>query len=318
MLHKKKQNTMKTKYISTILITAFLFVACGKENKLGEPTVLPPDVNIPQGTAPPEVDQRIVDFFHKYNTYLIYDFTPDEVAWRLVGAPASLTAYSMPKTNPSRVGDQIDLLHELFFDFFPDEFLRKYLPYKIFLADQVLFRTVATNPWNEWAAWTTGLNMIFGYGRLDYRLSADTMYMAFNSVHMNFLNFLTNNSKLTFPEEFFLHSNYTVGITAATTPYVHPTESRFRSIQAPADAHLAAGFFANISTLQSIANLQRNDVVNYLTYMRHFTKDSPQWQRFLSFPRVKAKYDILVDYWIRTYGYNPHDLANVDFGEIVL
>jgi len=308
---------MKTRYFIILMAVALFALSCNKDVAIGEPTVLPLDVEIPQGLAPAATDQKIVDFFHKYNTYLIYEYEQLDVIWRLVGnsSPTLLNTYQMPKSNPEKVSGQIDLLQRLLIDFYPDEFLKRQLPYKIFLADRMLFQM---GGWNEWGSWVSGTNMIFGLGRVDYQMQADSMYWAFNFANRDFQTFLFNNQRVGAPEEFFAHTDYVTGLTATTTQYLFPSESRFRSIAAPHNDHLARGVFANLNAAQAISAKQTADLQNYLSYMRWFPKNSPQWDRFLSFPLVKAKYDILVDHWIRTYGYNPHSLGEADFGPIVL
>lgn len=109
--------------------------ACNKEAKL-----TPSDDNrlyhLPQGNQP--VDQQIVDFARKYNSYILYKFTEADFIYSPTG-PFDKTATVVP-AGPANVQAAFNFLKANLFDNYTEEFLQKYMPLKILLADQMSYR----------------------------------------------------------------------------------------------------------------------------------------------------------------------------------
>jgi len=132
---------------------AILMQACNKDKN-------PPEVSqksgtryqLPQGNA--SFDATILDFYKKYNTYILYKFSDVDFnyqfSYNLATPPVGgSTAYV---TGPvvMRGGDSIaiqsalDFMDQYWFSFYPEDFKRKYLPQKILLAG-VIYNTRYTS-----------------------------------------------------------------------------------------------------------------------------------------------------------------------------
>ena len=127
----------------TILLVATIMIqSCRKDDN-------PPVVseksdaryNLPQGNA--AFDQTILDFYKKYDTYILYKFsTVDfnyQFSYNLASPPVGpLSAVEGPVV--MRGADAIamaaclDFMEQYWFGFYPDAFKKRYLPQKILLA----------------------------------------------------------------------------------------------------------------------------------------------------------------------------------------
>ena len=124
---------MKKRYIIGIFIGSVLFCSCAKDSALGPDVSLERDYVLPQGKSP-QADGRIVDLYEKYGSYFLYDFTLLDLNWNQV---ANSTSYKLALGDPAYAGDMLDLLDEVWLQFYPEEFLKKNLPYRIFMADTI-------------------------------------------------------------------------------------------------------------------------------------------------------------------------------------
>ena len=306
---------MRLKYLIAALAAAVALAACS-EPELGGPTDLPDDVTIPQGLASPQTDAKIVSLYEQYGSYFLYDYTEKEVLWRLVNA-SSTYRYNILPPELDHIGDQLDLFGELFLGFYPDAFLKKHMPYKVFLAKEV----VQDEGWRqtEFFALFFGNSILLGYA--DERAAgADPAmkYREFNLAHEGFTQWLFGNGRFAIPDGFAAMSDYTLVLGYPADYYEYPTECSYEWIEAPDDEHLEAGFLGANGEYWSDNQKITTDFQNYLNYMRYFAPDSPQWERYLSFPKVRAKYDFIRGHWLKTHGYDPAQLGNADFGTITL
>lgn len=84
---------------------------------------------IPQGNAP--YDQQVVNWYNKYGTYVLYRYPKSEYEYAIIGY------YGLNMLGPADTAalpTVMNFIQKYWFDFYPDEFLKKYLPRKILLA----------------------------------------------------------------------------------------------------------------------------------------------------------------------------------------
>lgn len=301
-------------YVVGIVMVAFAVTACSSnDDELGEPTQVEFDFSIPQGLADAATDNRIVELYKKYNTYFLYEYTNEQVTFGFQsGGSNMLSELDISKPDISYVGKELDLIQKTFLDFYPDDFLKEKLPFKVYLAKDIVWNT----PWGMTAYWaaTTGDNCLvcaWCDSRLD-NLTEQQHYDFFDYVHRNYLTWLINGGKLTFPDAFFAVSDYTQEIYNGWSSYSYPDECYVEWVYIPEAQVLEAGFLDSNYTWNA-SQSRSTDIENYLKYMRYFAPDSEQWQYYLSFPKVKEKYDILRNYMISTYGWDPAKLGTADF-----
>ena len=122
---------------------AILLQACNKDKN-------PPEVSrksdvryqLPQGNA--AFDAAIVDYFNKYNTYILYRFSDVDFnyqfSYNLSSPPVGNSTNYVLGPAVVRGGDSIaiqsalDFMEQYWFTFYPEDFKKKYLPQKILLA----------------------------------------------------------------------------------------------------------------------------------------------------------------------------------------
>lgn len=288
-----------------------LFLTACSEKELGEPAKLPDDVEIPQGLASAGVDARIVDLYDQYGSYFLYDYTEKEALWNLVN-PGTSTRYDISPPKLEYIDDQLNLFQELFLDFYPKEFLRKTLPYKIYLAEKVEKMT-----WQNVEVYTEfyGNSIFLGYA--DERaasLPPQSKYKGFREVNEGFINWQFSRGNFSIPEGFDALTDYSIVLSYPNDYYAYPEECHIEGVEKPDEVHLQAGFLNANSQYWGYSQKVSTDLTNYLYFMLYFASESEEWQRLLSYPKVKAKYDFIRNHWVKTYGYDPTTPGNADFG----
>ncbi|ASZ09895.1 putative zinc-binding metallopeptidase [Chitinophaga pendula] len=83
---------------------------------------------IPQGNAP--YDQQVVDWYNKYGTYVLYQYPKSEYEYAIIGYYGLNMEHPADKTALPAV---MNFIQQYWFDFYPEDFLKKYLPRKILL-----------------------------------------------------------------------------------------------------------------------------------------------------------------------------------------
>jgi len=134
-------------YILTLaLMSSSLMTGCKKEAKL-TPTAKPEsiygDPTLPQGNHP--YDAAILQLFKNYRTLFLYKYQPRDLYYNVTEsdqgtydtATNTITRagwFDVP-ANEQYVGMQLDMLKEIWLNFYPDSSLRKGLPQKVYLLD---------------------------------------------------------------------------------------------------------------------------------------------------------------------------------------
>ncbi len=137
--------------ISIILVIAGLVVAGCRKEKALTPTTEKENVygphTLPQGNHPYDNDIQVL--YNKYNTLFLYKYKPEDLYynfdyWR--GGEYDPVANKTTRTGlfdipagEAWVGKQLDLLKEIWLNYYPDSLLRKGLPQKVFLVDSFFY-----------------------------------------------------------------------------------------------------------------------------------------------------------------------------------
>lgn len=287
---------------------------CSKDNDLGPLTEIEDDYVPLKGDLDNNTFTRFAELYKKYNTYFIHQFTQNDIVWSLVTGSGGGNAKNcvIEPVQTAYVGKLLDWIDESFLSFYPESFLKKVLPYKIYLASTVLYKSGSSLV--EWPGTYGGNSLIFGYGysKLD-QLTVAEKYDYFNRINRDFIYWIIGNSVIKFPDKFSEISDYGVNISSSSSTYVQPTECRFKSVSVPTDAMLTNGMLGSNSSSSLMSSKINTDIQNFLFYMRYFAENSQQWIRYKSFPKVKQKYDLLRSYLMDTYGFDPHALGNSHF-----
>ncbi|MDF2516331.1 MAG: hypothetical protein K0R59_1627 [Sphingobacterium sp.] len=111
------------------LSLAFLLVSC-KKDKL-EALEARPQYVLPQGNH--DYDIRIVDFYKKYNTYILYKFTDADFRWNYT----DLIYFRGVPADEKFVAQSMDFLDKELFSYYDEKILQSWMPYKIMLCSDI-------------------------------------------------------------------------------------------------------------------------------------------------------------------------------------
>jgi hypothetical protein len=271
---------MKTHIIQLLAIAAILAAACTHEENLGDIPVPAPGYILPQGQSPD--DDRIVDLYERYGSYFLYDYTLRDLLWTHV-ANSTLAPYVCTPADPAYVGPFLDFLDDVWFKFYPDEFLAEYLPYKVFLADTVK---------QEIPGWATYYRFSrVGTNQIALSFCSDTITRLAPGTRFAYKTWLQRQlwadvyvDLLEFPDEYFALSNYT-RVTNST-----PGDP---------DYYYTRGFFTNMSFLSALT--PQRDLYNF--FWEVMSVDYAAIQPLLDeFPLLARKYEVLMDGILSRYG----------------
>lgn len=133
------------KYICAALmpVLTVAIVSCSDGEDELEPTGISSAYHLPQGNH--GYDTRIVDFFNKTGTYILYDFTQKEACWTPTGWKLGKVSdddsgelgYIPQKADQAYVGKALDLINSICLDYYSDKFKKELLPVKLLLCSQL-------------------------------------------------------------------------------------------------------------------------------------------------------------------------------------
>lgn len=278
-----------------------LFCSCAKDTALGPDVAFERDYVLPQG-GNPVADERIVTLYETYGSYFLYDFTVLDLNWNQV---ANSTSYKLALGDPQYAGDMLDVLDEVWLKFYPTEFLKKNLPYRIFMADTIY--TVLSYMDRPTNCVRTGDNSLaFGYMNADTKnMSAAEKLELKNTVQSLFFDLLQVRGVITIPEEFYKISDYSKAGSADVNSDDYARKRGF--VANP----LYGNEWCTYVNWQTKTLLQSDDLSYFLSSILRRTAE--QWASDLTYPLVKQKYDILVDHFKKEYNLDLVKIGNATY-----
>jgi len=147
---------MKTKYLFMLPLVAFLMAACDYSEDELQPSGETTSYTLPQGSH--SYDQKIVDFYNNYGTQLIYKFEYKDAYWTPTGwqngdssEENGKVGFVIQYPDENYVGQQVDLLHEVWFDELSNKAKKELLPGVILLCGEVDYLS-STWDFSSWPA----------------------------------------------------------------------------------------------------------------------------------------------------------------------
>lgn len=283
---------MKRMNIYIALFLSIWLIACSEENGVGSVDPLTPDYILPQGKSP--ADNRIVELYNQYGTYILYEYTERDFNWSQMEGSSS--DYTYTKADPLYAGEMLDLLNEVWFSLYPVDFHRKYMPYKIFLATALRYGSSAQ--FKDVRAMNGQIAVSYCSDTLKKMSVGTKLSLKINLQQGLWEKWIDN---INFPEEFFALSDYS---KAANTTPSSPDYARNR------------GFVANNGNEWSTRVNWPSRTLNKMDDLKAFLngmvgRTSEQWKVELEYPLVKKKYDILRNYLLRTYGFDIQAIGDM-------
>lgn len=311
---------MKRISFSLIISILALTTACQKEVEIGDPITIEPDYVLPQGDAPQAVNDRIQQLYDKYGSYFLYNYTQKDVLWIQYAGTASYNLYVISMGETQYVNAMLDLLHDVWLQFFPDEILKKGgIPYRVFLADQIYWdRSSSTSPgWHiPYTFKISGRGVSFAGMNEDLlSMTAADKIKKKNEWIKAMWDYYLANGILTFPNEFYELSDYTttpewpLSYSAANTP-----ENR--------ELYYKRGFLPNNLTSPNgwatstymWSSAKSNDLSSFMTWLLQATDE--QIEPYLTNPDytlIQEKWNFLVNYYKEKHNLDIRKIGNITY-----
>lgn len=200
--------------ILTIKLRAlWLVMLCTLLVSCGEDTITPSDDNhliaFPQGNH--DYDQEIVEIYNRYGTQMLYRYNSAMMRWQVT----DMLGYLCQQADEQYVGQAVNFIKHNCFDFYQPDSLRKYLPYRIYLASDLgrLFDysgqdAAGNNVSIKDTLWHTAAS--YGYANLCFgitcsrlpQLSADSLQLAKGELNAAMLAYAIDQGFIAIPAAF--------------------------------------------------------------------------------------------------------------------
>ncbi|ERJ58837.1 hypothetical protein [Sphingobacterium paucimobilis] len=198
-----------------ILVYLFLggvvFTSCSKDDKITPEIDFNQALELPENTA---WQKRVKVFYDDFNTYVRMDYTVKDVKWNWDSRRNY--EHTLPKSEED-AEKLFNFMDETLFQVYPDELLRKMLPYQILLADTLN----ATKNTKVQSYALSGMNHIIfgGAGPKTFPQTAATKLAAAKEIHECFaLSLIAKVEEQ--PEAFWAVSTYErMGLTSDAMMY---------------------------------------------------------------------------------------------------
>ena len=190
-----------------LLMFCMLYVSCGED------AITPSDDNhliaFPQGNN--DYDREIVEIYNQYGTQMLYRYNSAMMRWQVT----DLLGYICRQADEQYVGQAVSFIKHNCLDFYHPDSLRKYLPYRIYLASDLgrLFDysgqdAAGNNVSVRDTLWHTAAS--YGYANLCFglacsrlpQLSADSLQLAKGELNAALLAYAIEQGHIQIPSTF--------------------------------------------------------------------------------------------------------------------
>lgn len=307
-------------HIITLLALSILIQGCKKSEEVLTPSETLDSYTLPQGSN--VFDQTILDYYQKYNTYLLYKFTDKDVYWTPTGwrKPVQLTggAWStgaeVEAADEAFIPAQLALLQSKWFSFYSDKFLKTFLPAKVMLCKKVdsvgnsyVFTPVfaAVKSTKKVAAYYNYDNIQINYGDATVNTMTTAEVRAFiYKVNLIFIQSIIARGLTAPTSEFVGSADYITAMTTSTQSYGKGIIVAYNAASAQADWNAYITAMVSYSTVQ----LNTSTAITDTTPMGilHATKDTNG--------QIKKRYNMVRNYFINEYGVDLQIIGNATRG----
>ena len=285
------------KKINIYLLTLIVLwcVACSENDKLGEIEPLTPDYELPQGKSP--ADNRIEDYYKQYGSYILYDYTKLDFQYDMPST--SDFTYVLP--DPQYVGDMLDLLEDIWFDFYSAKFHKKCMPFKLFFSE-VLQMNYITGTYRMFS-YSIGNSCYLGF-------CSDTLKKITPATKLQFKDELQKNlwglwlsGTVSGPEAFYEVSDYS---RVTDDDVSSPNHARVRGFLS------MDGFeWSMYMQFHPLSGKKQSDLISFV--FAAITRTSSDLASDLAYPLVKKKYDILRNWLLEEYDFDIQKVGDTTY-----
>lgn len=279
---------------------------------------------VPQGDH--DYDAKIVDFYSKYGTCLLYKFTDKDTYWTpsgwkngVLGAytQGASTGYLVTAADEQYIGKQLELLNKLWFSFYSEAFLKKFLPVKVMLCSKVQSC--------EWGTTPGGSFGIVGIDKPAY-YNYDNICVSYGS---NAVNNITQSDSLTIAKAFsrcLMESMIGRNLSVPTSAFINAVNYTNVSTLSTNKACWARGIFppsysaTSSSDWKAFLMMMVSYPESYLTRTpttstSDYDNSEAAWEGILNPVKdtnglLKKRYDMVRNYFINNYGMDLQIVGN--------
>ncbi|MDR6784515.1 hypothetical protein ABIE26_002097 [Pedobacter africanus] len=302
-----------------VLSVTLTFISCKKSEEALTPSGSDETYKVPQGNN--DYDQTIVDYYNKYGTYMLYQFTDKDVYWTPTGwkkpllVSGSWTAgVETEGADPAYINAQLNLIKNKWFGFYTDKFLKKFLPVKIMLCKKVdsvgntliftpVFTTVKST--KKVAANYNYDNIQLNYGDATVNsMTAAEQRLFIYKTNLIFMQSIYARGLSAPTSEFANSADYNTAMTTYAQAYGKGIIIGYSGISAQLDWNAYITAMVTYSTVQLNASVANTDSTP--AGILNATKD-PSGQ-------IKKRYNIVRNYFINEYGVDLQVIGNATRG----
>ncbi len=131
--------------IAVVAILAVSLSGCSKDELVVDYDLAAQEYELPRGESG-SVEERIYEYHQKYGTYILYDFTDEDIYpqwtkdWNMFYTKAD------PGADNKNIERILDILDKAIFSKYDAEFIRSTFPYRVFLTDKLLDKESEDDP----------------------------------------------------------------------------------------------------------------------------------------------------------------------------
>lgn len=312
---------MKPYIFSFFMLCALLSLnACKKSKEVLTPSGATDTYSVPQGSNP--FDQTIVDYYQKYGTYLLYQFTEKDAYWtptawkKPIQLPSGAyqSGAEVAASDPTYIPAQLTLIQNKWFGFYSDKFLKAFLPVKILLCSKVdsisstaVFPTPVTYVKNvkKIGAFYNydNIQVNFGDATVNTMTAADLRLFVYKA-NLAFIQSIIARGLFTPTSEFINSADYASAMTTTTQAYGKGI------IISPSGPTALADWNAYVTAMVSFSTVQLNASVaitdGTAAGILNATKDTSG--------QIKKRYNMVRNYFITEYGVDLQVIGNATRG----
>lgn len=307
---------MKHIFIISFLCSVVLY-SCKKDVAIGPEIDVPVDYVLPQGDAPAEANDKIQSLYNTYGSYFLYNFTQKDFLW----VPSTGGGFSKIDTavlaNPAYTMDMLNFLDDIWLKFLPEDFKKSQgIPYRVFMADTIKQYRVGYPPGREYLYFdykVIGKSIAFAGMNASLRTMSSADKVAKRNILIQVIwNYYIQNKIMDFPAAFYDISDY-VTYPASPINASNPANvEAFRQRGFLPSSYLPNGnpsewYYGTFSWPQA----KSNDQTTYLLAI--LTRTDAQMASYLSYPMIKQKFDLLVNYYKSKFNIDVRAIANATY-----
>ncbi|OMP79246.1 MULTISPECIES: hypothetical protein [unclassified Chitinophaga] len=292
-------------------------VACKKQEETLTPSASLV-YTLPQGSH--DYDTTILDYYKKYGTYLLYQFTDRDAYWTPTGWKNARydsagaywnVGFLAIEAEETYVGKQLEVIQRLWFRYYSDKFLKQFLPVKILLCSKIdssyLGYDFSTTPttfylkYKEVAAWYNydNISVNFGNANVENMTAKDSGYFIWK-VSQAFMAEIFATKPVAATDDFTKLTSYTTKFTTQAAAYAAGSISTYYSASAQNDWEkfmlaMVSCSETMLNQAEAASSYSNKGILNPL-------KDTSG--------KIKKRYNIVRNYFITNYNVDLQAIGN--------